>query len=177
MFKKYALAAAAFVLLGVQTGHAATATVSISGGGLAVSATVNSSCAAAQTAAVAFPNITSLATAVNATGTVLVTCDAGTPFALGLGLGNNASGTQRRMAFGFPATFLPYKLYIDNAHTFEYTDIVVGTSTLNAPASSTPGGIGAAGGQTFSVFGVIAAGTPKPAPGTYGDSVAIDVGY
>ena len=179
MFKKSVIAAIAVAALGTNAGHAATATVSVNGGGLQVSATIVSSCTAAQQTAVAFNSITSTVADTLATGTVLVTCDVGTPFALGLGLGNNASGTQRRMAFGFPTTFLPYKLYVDNAHTTEYTDILLGVtgSTLNAPASSTPGGVGAAGGQTFSVFGVIPAGTPKPAPGNYGDSVAINVGY
>ncbi len=179
MFKKIVISAIAVAALGTQAGHAGTATVSVSGGQLAVNATVNSSCTANQTTPVGFPAITSTASAITATGTILVTCDPGTDFALGLGTGNWVQGTQRRMAAGFGTTFLPYKLYIDAAHTTEYTDILTGISgsTLATPTSSTPGGTGVAGGQTFSVYGVVAAGTPKPAPGNYNDNVNINVGY
>lgn len=179
MFKKIALITSAFAVLGIHAVQAATATIQVSGGNLAVSATVNSSCTAAQSAAVAFPAITSLAAAVNANGAILVTCDPGVPFALGLDLGTSAVATQRRMSGNFGTAFLPYKLYVDAGHTVEYTDIVLGASgsTLNAPASSTPGGVGSVGGTSFQVNGQIPAGTPKPAPGSYSDTVAIHVGY
>jgi spore coat protein U-like protein len=179
MFKKIVISAIAVAALGTQAGHAGTATVSVGGGQLGVSATVNSSCTANQTTPVAFPAITSTVTAITATGTILVTCDPGVPFALGLGTGQWNPGGQRRMAAGFGATFLPYKLYVDAANTTEYTDILTGVSgsTTGSATASTPGGVGVAGGQTFSVYGVIAAGTPKPAPGNYNDNVNINVGY
>ena len=180
MFKKSVIAAIAVAALGTQAGHAATATVQVNGStSLSVTATVNASCTAAQQTAVAFPAITSTAADIVATGNVLVTCDVGTPYALGLDLGGSAVGSQRRMNANFGTTFLPYKLYVDAGHTTEYTDILLGVtgSTLNAPASSTPGSIGVAGGTAFAVNGLIPAGTAKPAPGNYTDSVAIHVGY
>ena len=185
MLKKCIIAATAVVALGTNVGHAGTATVAVSGGNLQVNATVLSSCQAAAGAAVAFGTIGSFAIANTATGNVQVTCDVGVPYAIGLGLGTNASGSVRRMSGiytinGVNTTyFLPYELYADAAFTTPITDITTGVSgsTTGSATAATPGGTGTNLPQTVSVFGRIAAGTTKPPPATYGDVVTITVGY
>jgi len=180
MFKTSVMAAIAIVALGANSALAGNATVAIAGGNLQVSATINSSCSAAQGTPVAFGAIQSLASAVNTTGTISVTCDTGTPYAVGLGLGQNPSGQQRQMSafIGTGFSYLPYQLYVDAAYTTAFTDITTGASgsPLGSSVASTPGSTGTGLAQTLTVYGQIAAGT-KPPPGNYSDSVVITVGY
>jgi len=184
MFKKCVISAIAFAALGTTAGHAGTATVGISGGFLNVTANVSASCQAAQSAPVAFGTITSLASAVNTTGTISVTCDNGVPYAVGLNPGNNFSAASglRQMSgsFGGVTYYLPYQLYVDAAHTTAFTDLVTGTSgsTTGSPTASTPGATGTGLAQTLTVYAQVPAGV-KPPPATFGysDSVAITVGY
>jgi spore coat protein U-like protein len=113
--------------------HAATAT-----GNLNVSASVVASCTIAQNAAVTFvapydPVNVHLTADDVGTGSLVVACTSGTSATIGLGYGNNPTGTQRRMASG--ANRLPYQFYTDAARTIPWLDI--GNPANNVSYNST----------------------------------------
>ena len=72
--------------------------------------------------------------AVNGNGTVWVTCTNGTPFRVGLSVGNMPDGTMRQMQIdGGERIYIPYQLYMDAAHTLYWgptsPDLVTGVGT------------------------------------------------
>ena len=134
---------------------------------LGVSLTINAGCNVSSTS-VAFPAQSVLASGVDQTGTVAVTCTNTTPYQVQLdqGAGSGASVTNRLMTGPSSAT-VAYGLYQDSGHSTNWgktdgTDTVAGTGNGSA--------------QTLTVYGHIAAQT-TPAPGAYADTVNVTVTF
>ncbi len=164
--RRNALAAFVLFLLAValspQAAQAATATTT-----LGVSVTINAGCNVSTTS-VAFPTQTVLASAVNQTGTAVVTCTNTTPYNVGLdkGAGSGATVTNRLMTGPSSAT-VGYALYQDTGRTTNWGN-TIGTDTV--------AGTGSGSAQTHTVFGQIPAQT-TPQPGGYADTVNVTVTF
>ena len=177
--RSYLLANAvvASVLLGsVSLASAATATAN-----LTVTAQVNTNCSIS-TAPVAFgvydPITAHATTPLDATGTVTVACTKNAAPNIGLGLGNNASGSVRRMSDGGTER-LNYELYkpSNNAAgaacsylTPAVWGTTIATDTLLITAAPSKAG------RTYNVCGRVASGQ-DPAPGNYTDTVLATVTF
>jgi spore coat protein U-like protein len=141
--------------------HAATATSS-----LTVTATVAKVCVLTS-GTVAFgaydPVGANAAVPLDQSGTFTVACTRGTGYTIGLGLGNNVTGTTRRMSSG--TDFLSYELYLDAGHTtvWNATNLSSGTAASITPVSLT-------------VYGRVAAGQNVGA-GSYTDTVVSTVNF
>ncbi len=76
---------------------------------------------------------------LDATATFTIACAKGTAYAVGLGLGSNASGSTRRMAGG--ADLLTYELYLDGGRTTVWGSTnpnqVTGTTSSKAAVTLT----------------------------------------
>jgi spore coat protein U-like protein len=149
-------------LLASASAFAGTATTT-----LAVSLTINAGCNVSSSP-VAFPAQSVLASAVNQSGSVSVTCTNTTPYNVGLdkGAGTGASVSNRLMTGPSSAT-VAYGLYQDTAHTANWGN-TVGTDTL--------AGTGNGNAQTLTVYGRIAPQT-TPAPGAYADTVNVTITF
>src|ERR1700704_5075995 len=134
---------------------------------LGVSLTINAGCNVSSTS-VAFPAQSVLASAVNQTGSVSVTCTNTTPYNVGLdkGGGSGASVSNRLMTGPSSAT-VAYGLYQDSGH---------GTNWGNTVGTDTVSGTGNGNAQTLTVYGQIGAQT-TPAPGGYADTVNVTVTF
>lgn len=119
------------------------------------------------------PIVVNLSAALNATGSVTVTCVKGTAPVIALGLGSHASGAVRRMSSG--ADFLAYELY-------QPPGTAPGTP-CSFPALSVWGSAGNAFSTTaapsknprvYSICGTVPAGQ-NPSVGTYTDTVVATV--
>ena len=106
-----------------------------------------------------------LRTAQDATSTVSLRCTYRAPWQVGLGLGQNAAGTARRMTG--PGGLIDYELYRDLGRTQRW-----GT-TLNV---DTVTGTGTGATQSLTVYGRVPAQTPRTA-GTYTDTIVVTVTY
>lgn len=162
--------AAALYLFASATASAGTASTNLS-----VTATVSSSCTVT-TQAVAFGTYDpASASPLDATGTVAVTCTAGTTYSIALDAGANASvagdATTRRMLAN-TTDFLPYTLYLDAGRTTIWGDGANGTSVN--PTTGTFTGDGTE--LSHSAYGRIGAGQ-YVAPGAYADTVLATVTY
>lgn len=107
---------------------------------------------------------------VDALGTLQVNCTNGTPYAIGMSPGANATGTtasadNRRMSDG-NSNFVAYGLYRDAGRQDFWGD-VIGTDTLP--------GTGTASAQAIAIYGR-APSTDAPA-GSYGDTVIATINY
>jgi spore coat protein U-like protein len=138
-------------------------------GTLAVSATVVNSCTVG-TSTLDFGSTLDAHSVNDGTGSVVVTCTAGSTYKVGLGTGtaSGASVTTRQMHGVTPENLLPYSLYSDSTRQ---------TNWGNTPATDTVTGTTADGAQqTITVYGRIPASASAPAD-TYTDSVAINVSF
>jgi spore coat protein U-like protein len=157
-------AASTLVLLAAtalsQPALAGTATTT-----LGVSLTINAGCNVSSSP-VAFPAQAVLASAVNQSGSVSVTCTNTTPYNVGLdkGAGSGASVANRLMTGPASAT-VAYGLYQDSGH---------GTNWGNTVGTDTVSGTGNA--QTLTVYGQVGSQT-TPAPGAYADTVNVTVTF
>ncbi len=138
---------------------------------LPVSVQVASNCTISATA-VAFPNYDPVLTNASSpddssAGAVTVTCTRGTSATIGLGLGTNPSGNQRRMKDGANNT-INYELYQDASRTTVWGN--AGGTWYAPPAAPNKDP------RTFQVYGRIAAGQDVPA-GTYNDTVVATVNF
>jgi spore coat protein U-like protein len=137
---------------------------------LQVSTTVSANCTIT-TATVAFPAydpiVTHSAANDDGTGTVTITCTKGTLATIGLGLGANVSGTQRRMKDA-TTDYLNYALYLDAGRT-----TVWGTA---APNLLTPVAAPDKNPRPFTVYGRIPSAQDVPA-GSYTDTVIATVNF
>jgi spore coat protein U-like protein len=149
-------------LLASGSAFAGTATTT-----LGVSLTINAGCNVASSP-VGFPAQSVLASAVNQSGSVSVTCTNTTPYNVGLdkGAGTGASVSNRLMTGPSSAT-VAYGLYQDTAHTANWGN-TVGTDTV--------AGTGNGSAQPLSVYGRIAPQT-TPAAGAYADTVNVTVTF
>ena len=161
------LAASTLVLLTAgaalpQAALAGTATTT-----LGVSLTINAGCNVASSP-VGFPAQTVLASAVNQSGSISVTCTNTTPYNVGLdkGAGSGATVSNRRMTGPSSAT-VGYGLYQDSGHATNWGN-TVGTDTI--------AGTGNGSAQTLTVYGQIGA-QATPQPGAYADTVNVTVTF
>ena len=165
----------AFVLLAVTARPAPGAPGTSS---VTATATVSSNCSVTTTP-VAFntydPIVVNRTSALNGTGSVVVTCVKGTAPVIALSLGNYASGSTRRMSSG--GDFLAYELYPPPGTT-------AGTP-CSFPATTVWGNGGSAfsatvatskAARSYYICGSVPAGQ-DPAIGTYTDTVVATVTF
>jgi spore coat protein U-like protein len=107
-----------------------------------------------------------LATNVDATGLVSVTCTAGTSYTVALGGGNAGSPASRKMSKG--AERVSYGLFKDAARAQVWGDASLPGSTV--------AGTGTGLTQNLAVFGRVPA-QPTPSAGVYSDTVVVTVSY
>jgi spore coat protein U-like protein len=159
----YAAALAAlFLVASGESLFAATATSTMT-----VQMTITATCLVNSASALNFGTQGVLATNVDQTSTVQVTCTNTTPYNIGLNAGTGAGATvaSRKMTSG--ATTVNYTLYSNAARTTLWGN-TVGTDTVAAT------GNGAA--QSFTVYGRVPP-QAAPAPGTYTDTITVTVTY
>jgi len=136
---------------------------------LSISATVLGTCSISTTA-VNFgtydPVVANAATALDSTGSVVVTCTKGAGTRIDLDLGAHTSGTTRRM-LGAP-DFLTYELYQDSGRTLVWGSGVIAGQTITPALNTAP--------RTFTVFGRVAAGQNVGAA-SYTDTVVATINF
>jgi spore coat protein U-like protein len=143
-------------------------------GTLSVSITITAACTISSTATLAFGSVTgaSLATTDATTSTTIsVTCTNSAPYAIGLGLGSNASGNQRRMATA-GSNYLNYALYQSSGTTQPWTTATSSTACTTSGDCVLGTGTGAA--VTTTIYGDVPSGQTPPA-GSYTDSVTMTI--
>jgi spore coat protein U-like protein len=137
---------------------------------LQVTASVNANCTIS-TATVAFPTYDPVVVNAGAnddgTGTVTIACTKGTLATIGLGLGANASGSQRRMKDA-STDYLNYALYLDSGRTTIWGTTSPNLLTPVAAPDNTP--------RAFTVYGRIPSGQDIPT-GAYSDTVVATVNF
>jgi spore coat protein U-like protein len=114
-----------------------------------------------------------LAADVDASTTVLVTCTSGIPYSIGMGNGQNATGSQRRMING--GNYISYDLYTDAGLLNAWT--TASNSATCTSANSCVLGTGNGSAQSIDVYGVVPSVAVVPAAGSYADSVTMTVTY
>ena len=152
--------AALFLLAFGDSLSAATATTNFT-----VQMTITASCTVNSASTLNFGSQGILATNVDQTSTVQVTCTNTTPYHIRLNVGTGAGATvaARKMTSG--ANTVNYTLYSDSGRTTLWGN-TVGTDTVAATGS------GAA--QSYTVYGRVPAQT-TPAPGSYTDTITVTV--
>jgi spore coat protein U-like protein len=133
---------------------------------LSIGASVTATCIVSTTA-LSFGSYTG-ATAINTTGTILVTCTNSTTYNVGLNAGSasGATVTTRKMQNG--AALLNYNLCSDSSSCATNWGNTSGTDTVPGSGNGTQ--------QTLTVYGVIPA-LQYPTPGAYSDTVVATVYY
>ena len=132
---------------------------------LTVTATVPNQCSVSATS-LAFPPSSLLATALQATATVSVTCNTTSSVAVSIDNGGYGSGpTTRQMASG--TNRVTYGIYRDSARSQPWGTGAGTTVPLNTTGSST---------ASATAYGLVPAQSGKP-PGAYSDVVNVTVTY
>ena len=163
MFRGTAAALAALFLIACPDSlYAATATTNFT-----VQMTITATCTVNSASALNFGTQGILATNVDQTSTIQVTCTNTTPYNIGLnvGTGTGATVAARKMTSG--ANTVNYTLYSNSGRTTVWGN-TVGTDTVAAT------GNGAA--QNYTVYGRVPP-QAAPAPGTYTDTITVTVTY
>ncbi|HYX46375.1 MAG TPA: spore coat U domain-containing protein [Sphingomicrobium sp.] len=134
------------------------------------------------TSAVAFGNydpiVANKTTSLNAVGSVTITCVKGTAPTIALGLGNNATGSQRRMKDAVSGDFLLYELYQPSSSAAGAAcsfpgSVVWGSAGANLlTATSAPSKVA----RSYNVCGTVSA-AQNPTVGTYNDTVNATVNF
>jgi spore coat protein U-like protein len=156
-----------YALAALAVGSGAPALAQTATANLAVTATVVNNCRIS-TNPVAFGSYDPTnPVAVDAAGSVVVTCTASRAWWVGLGAGTGgaAAGVTRSMSLA--ASRLGYELYTDAGRT------TVWANTLPTGV----GGTGTGAAQTTAVYGRIAAGQTAVPAGAYSDSVVATVNF
>ena len=161
-------ATTAVAVSGSTVVHAATATAN-----LTVQINVTASCTI-NAATLDFGSTSLLATLIDATTTLSVTCTNTTPYSIGMDNGVNFSAT-RRMQQGASGNFIGYAIYTDAARTNPWT--TASSSTTCTAANSCFLGTGNGSAQSITVYGRVPALGSGPAPGVYTDTVTMTVTY
>jgi spore coat protein U-like protein len=137
---------------------------------LTVNATVAKNCTIS-TAPVTFgaydPVAANVTAPLDATGRVTVTCTKGAAATVGLGPGNNAQGTTRRMSQG-AAAYLNYELYRDSSHSTVWGDATGTTLPVPPAPNRNP--------RDFTVYARIASAQDATV-GSYTDTVVATVNF
>ena len=157
-----AILATAGLLQSVQTPLAATATTTFS-----VSVTLAATCTINSASALSFGNQGILATNVDQTSAIQVTCTNTTPYNIGLDAGTGSGATVGARLMTASGATVTYSLYQDSAHSNVWGN-TIGTNTVTGTGNGT--------GQSYTVYGRIPPQT-TPAPGTYTDTVTVTVTY
>ncbi|MDK9697969.1 MAG: spore coat U domain-containing protein [Siculibacillus sp.] len=129
--------------------------------------TIPAFCSVGTSSSVAFGTAGVLSSAVDATGTVRVTCTNTTSYSVGLDTGSNASGSTRRMKHASATSYVVYELYLDSTRSTVWS-----TSGGNLKS-----GTGTGTQQSHTVYGRVPSQSPAPTPGSYADTVAVTVTY
>jgi spore coat protein U-like protein len=150
--------------------HAGTQTAA-----LTVQITVTASCTinAATLTFPSTPGTSLLSTAVTGSTTVSVTCTSGSPYAIGMDNGANASGSQRRMNTG--SNYINYGLYTDSGYLNAWTTAASNSTCTSANSCYLGTGNGSA--QSINIYGKVPTVATAPAPGTYTDTVTMTSTY
>lgn len=137
-----------------------------------VTANVLPSCSAYVTTDMDFgSNAGALASAIDRTSTIGLTCIRRTAYTVGLDNGSNASGTTRRMRHvTATGSLIAYELYRDSARSQRWGN------TINV---DTVAGTGTGAAQTLTVYGraLPGSGTTLPASGEHRDVVTVTITY
>lgn len=137
---------------------------------LTVSASVANNCTIS-TAPLAFgaydPVVTNAATDLDATGTVTIACTKGAASTIGLNLGNNASGSTRRLSDG-SSNYLTYEMYQDGGRTTVWGNSGAGLLTPAVAPSKAA--------RNFTVYGRVPSNQDVPAA-SYSDTVTATVNF
>ena len=145
--------------------HAGSATASLAG-----SASISNNCTIS-TAALAFgaydPVVANASSNRDGTGTVTIACTKGAASTIGLNLGNNASGSTRRLTDG-ASNYLSYKMYQDSGRTTVWGNSGAALLTPAAAPSKTA--------RNFTVYGRVTSNQDVPA-GSYADTVTATVNF
>jgi spore coat protein U-like protein len=154
--------AAAFLIVLACAAFAATATTTMT-----VQVTITASCTINSAATLNFGTQGVLATNVDQTSTLQVTCTNTTPYNIGLnaGTGSGATVATRKLTSG--ANTVNYTLYSNSGRT---------TVWGNTVSTDTVAGTGNGAAQSYTVYGRIPAQT-TPAPGAYTDTITVTVTY
>ncbi|HLH91093.1 MAG TPA: spore coat U domain-containing protein [Xanthobacteraceae bacterium] len=150
------------LLQSVEAPLAATATTTFS-----VSVTLAATCTINSASALSFGNQGILATNVDQTSTIQVTCTNTTPYNIGLDAGTGSGATVAARLMTASGATVTYSLYQDSAHSNVWGNSI-GTNTVAGTGNGT--------GQSYTVYGRVPPQT-TPAPGTYSDTVTVTVTY
>ncbi len=118
---------------------------------------------------IGFGTVISLASQIDATGTVQSTCTTGTVYTIAMDGGTTTGNIpDRRMAKSGPGPdFVGYQLYRDAAHTQIWGDGVVGSVEAGTGTGST---------QSVTVYGRVPAQS-TPEPDLYADTIGVTMTY
>ena len=137
---------------------------------LSVSASVANNCTISS-AALAFgaydPVVANASSNLDGTGTVTVACTKGAASTIGLNLGNNASGSTRRLTDG-ASNYLTYEMYQDSGRTTVWGNSGAALMTPATAPSKTA--------RNFTVYGRVTSNQDIPA-GSYADTVTATVNF
>lgn len=158
----HSLAATAYVALTATSAHAASTSNTFG-----VQITIQASCDVATTAPTTlnFGTAGPLATNVDQTSTITVTCSSTTPYTIALDNGLHAvSGTKYMQRTVGGTDTIAYELYTDASHTTAWSGVTVVSDT------------GSGNAKTYTVYGRVPAQTTPP-PANYADTVTVTVSY
>lgn len=167
-WERRARAAVLLALAGLLSGGSAVAAVQTAQTTMAVSAAVVSVCQVAATPMVFGNYVGTGTTPTDATGTIQVVCNPGTPYQVGLDGGTGGGNTSvRKMKSADSTNALNYTLSQNASHT---------TNWGNNPPTDTKGGIATGNTDTLTVYGEIPAGQASPT-GAYTDTVTVTLSF
>ena len=146
---------------------AAIGALNASSGSAIVNATYPPVCTIAASP-LAFGNVTSLSSAIDAQTSISARCSSGTPYEIWLngGLTNPPDPTQRAMQHG--SDRLAYGLYQNSPRTTPWGD---------TPGTNVLGGTGNGQTAALPVYGRIQSSQSTPPPGNYSDTVIATINY
>ena len=145
---------------------------------LTVQITITASCtinAATLNFGASIPGTTLVASNVDASTTVSVTCTNGSPYSIGMDNGANFSGS-RRMRLGATANYLGYGLYTDAGYANAWTTTTQAAS-CSGGANSCFLGTGNGSAQSVTIYGRVPSTGTAPPTGTYTDTVTMTITY
>jgi spore coat protein U-like protein len=143
------------------------ANASTASGSFQVTLTIQGTCAVTSAATLAFGTQTAIASALNSTSAIGVTCTNGTPYTIGLNAGTGSGATVAARLLTSGSTTVPYSIYQDSGHTQVWGN----TTGTNTEASTGTGAL-----QTFTAYGQLPA-VASPTVGSYTDTVSVTVTY
>ena len=134
-----------------------------------VKITITSQCLINSASDMLFASTGVIASNVDQTSSISVTCTNTTPYTVGISAGTNGGGTviTRKMKHATLADTVAYALFSDSARAVNWGD-TSGTGWQS--------GIGNGTAQPYTVYGRVAAQTTG-APGNYTDNVTVTVTY